>query len=66
MQYLITSSNFIFTNPYVIQTKRCTLNTDAAPLYATIYMKFEKKYFYPESKNDYLFYASYIDNIFII
>ena len=43
------------------------MGTIAAPSYATIYMgRFVTLHIYPEINRDYLFYARYIDDIFLI
>ena len=52
---------------HFIQRKRCGLRTVAHYSYAIIYMdKFENTYIDSEIKNDSLFCARYIDDIFII
>ena len=53
--------------PHFIQTKGYAMDTITVPSYTTIYMdKSENTNFYTEIKNDYFFYARYIDVIFII
>ena len=47
--------------------KEFRMGTVVAPSYASIYMeKFKNTYIYPESNNSCLFYARYIDDIFIL
>ena len=67
MKHILTLNNFNFNGQHYIQTKGCAMGTIAAPSYATIYMdKFENTHIYPKIKNDCLFYARYIDDIFMI
>ena len=67
MKHVLTLNNFNFNGKHFLQIKGCAMGTVAAPSYATIYMgEFEETYIYPEINNDCLFYARYIDDIFLI
>ena len=67
MHHVLTLNNFTFNGRNFLQVKGCAMGTIAAPSYATIYMgRFETKYIYPEINGDCLFYARYIDDIFLI
>jgi len=67
MNHILTLNNFNFNGRNFLQIKGCAMGTIAAPSYATIYMgKFETQFIYPEIDSDCLFYARYIDDIFLI
>ena len=67
MHHIPTLNNFNFNGRHFLQTKGCAMGTIAAPSYATIYMgRFEMLHIYPEINRDCLFYARYIDDIFLI
>ena len=65
--HTLTLNNFNFNGRNFLQIKGCAMGTIAAPSYATIYMgKFETQFIYPEIDSDCLFFARYIDDIFLI
>ena len=67
MHHILTLNNFNFNGRRFLQTKGCAMGTIAAPSYATIYMgRFETLNIYPEINRECLFYARYIDDIFLI
>ena len=67
MHHILTLNSFNFNERHFLQTKGCAMGTIAAPSYATIYMgRFETLHIYPDINRDYLFYARYIDDIFLI
>ena len=67
MHHILTLQNFNFNGRNFLQIKGCAMGTIAAPSYAAIYMgKFETQFIYPEINSDCLFYARYIDYIFLI
>ena len=67
MKHILTLNNFRFNNKHYLQIKGCAMGTVAAPSYANIFMgSFEEKFIYPAISNDCLFYARYIDDIFLI
>ena len=67
MNHILTLNNFNFNGRHFLQIKGCAMGTVAAPSYATIYMgHFEETHIYPDINNDCLFYARYIDDIFLI
>ena len=67
MRLILTLNCFNFNGRSFLQTKGCAMGTVATPSYANIFMGlFEETHIYPHIDEDCLFYARFIDDIFMI